>query len=376
MSMKTKKIAVGALLFLLAGTMTGCGKTKIDVMEDLEVAFSGVDGYGTAAITNEYDWEEEALEAIGGSDPEDVSFLGDMMKIESAVSFEISPSEGLSNGDTVTVKVSVDNEKIKKYRVAFKAGEKKFTVEGLKEIEQLDLFENVDVEFQGVAPYVKASIKNESGGAPVYVGYTLDKSENLTVGDAVTVTAEYDENRLLEQGYTVGEETKEFVVPECDRYVTRLAEIPEEMTGKMNKQFEDALRADAAKNWSEDEHIKSIECIGNYLLTPKDGIDISDKNIFYGVYKVVAENPEQEVSYYSYCMFRNIIVLKDGTCSVDLAGYRMPEGAAWLYGKINGEAFYAGEKYWYVGYEKLDSLFNNCVTKNIEQYEYESSVTE
>lgn len=375
MDMKAKKIAVGALLLLLAGTMTGCGKTKIDVMEDLEVSFSGVDGYGTAAITNKYDWEEEALEAIGG-DPEDVSLLGDMMKIESAVSFEISPSEGLSNGDKVTVKTSVDNEKVKKYKIAFKTGEKEFTVEGLREIEQLDLFENVDVEFQGIAPYVNAHIKNGSSGAPVYVGYTLDKSENLTVGDTVTVTAEYDENRLLEQGYTAGEGTREYVVPECDRYVTELAEIPEEMVGKMNKQFEDAFRADVAKNWVEDEHINSIEYIGSYLLTPKDGIDAGEKNIYYGVYKVTAENPEQEVPYYSYCMFSNIILLRDGTCSVDLADYRMPSGSLWLYGELRGEAFYAGENSWYVGYEKLDSLFNNCVTKNIEQYEYESSVTE
>ena len=30
--------------------------------------------------------------------------------------------------------------------------------------------------------------------------------------------------------------------------------------------------------------------------------------------------------------------------------------------------------YYYYGYEETDLLFNNCVTKNIEQYEYESTV--
>ena len=75
MKMKTKKIAAGAVLLLLAGTVSGCGKTEIDAMEKLDVSFSGVDGYGTALVTNKYDWEEEVLEAIGGDDPEDVSLL-------------------------------------------------------------------------------------------------------------------------------------------------------------------------------------------------------------------------------------------------------------------------------------------------------------
>ena len=61
--MKTKKIAAGAVLLLLAGTVSGCGKTEIDAMEKLDVSFSGVDGYGTASVTNKYDWEEEVLEA-------------------------------------------------------------------------------------------------------------------------------------------------------------------------------------------------------------------------------------------------------------------------------------------------------------------------
>ena len=52
----------------------------------------------------------------------------------------------------------------------------------------------------------------------------------------------------------------------------------------------------------------------------------------------------------------------------------MPTGSA-FFGMVNGEAFTKGS-YYYNGYEETDSLFNNCVTKNIEQYEYESSVAE
>ena len=314
MKMKTKKIAAGAVLLLLAGTVSGCGKTEIDAMEKLDVSFSGVDGYGTASVTNKYDWEEEVLEAIGGDDPEDVSLLGDMMKIESAVSYEVFPDEGLSNGDMVTVKVTADNEMVKEYKIAFKAGEKEFTVGGLKEVEQLDLFETVDVEFEGFAPYVKASIKKGNSSAPVYVTYSLDKSENLTMGDVVTVTAEYDENRLLEQGYTVKESMKEYVVPECDRYAAQLAQIPSDTMGKMQGQIEDAIRAKGG------DELTGMEYIGSYFLSLKPGMDGRCYNAVYVLYKVEetdVENPDEMVQYYTYGRFEDLIILKDGTCSVD-----------------------------------------------------------
>lgn len=375
MNRKLGKIAVMVLLVLLAGAVTGCGKTEIDVMENLEVEFNGVDGYGTARLVNEYDWEDVAYEAIGGDDSEDISLLRDMMKIEGAVSFELYPNEDLSNGDEVTVRAVVDNEAVGEYKIKFKAGEKKFTVDGLKELEQIDLFENVDVEFQGIAPYVTASINRGNSDRDIYVNYSIDKDKNLAVGDSVTVTAEYREDLLLEKGYVAGNSTKEYVVPDSDKYVTQLAEIPEDTINKMNKQFEDALRADIAKNWAENESLKSVDYAGCYLLTAKDGMNVRDKNVFYGVYKIEVDNTENEFFYYSYCMFKNIIILKDGTCSVDLTDYKMPSGSSWIFGKVSGEAFYKGN-YWYVGYEEIDSLFNNCVTKNIEQYEYESNIIE
>ena len=92
------------------------------------------------------------------------------------------------------------------------------------------------------------------------------------------------------------------------------------------------------------------------------------------IYKISVENSENNFDFYTYCRFKDIIVLADGTCSVDLTNYTMPTGSAFL-GMVNGEAFTKGS-YYYNGYEETDSLFNNCVTKNIEQYEYESSVAE
>lgn len=60
--------------------------------------------------------------------------------------------------------------------------------------------------------------------------------------------------------------------------------------------------------------------------------------------------------------------------SVVLTYYDMPLGSG-MFGIVSGEAFQKGNR-WYEGYEEIDSLFNNCITTNIEKYEYESTVEE
>ena len=259
----------------------------------------------------------------------------------------------------MTVKVTADNEAVKEYKIAFKAGEKEFTVGGLKEVEQLDLFETVDVQFEGSAPFVKASIKNGNSSVPVNVRYSLDKSENLTVGDVVTVTAEYDEDRLLEQGYTVKEGIKEYAVPECDRYATQLAQIPSDTMGKGG------------------DELTGMEYIGSYFLSLKPGMDGRCYNAVYVLYKVEekdVENPDEMVQYYTYGRFEDLIILQDGTCNVDLSKYKLPEGSAFSKNICSGDIFWRG-KYYYVGFENMDTMFHRCVTENMEKYEYESDVT-
>lgn len=367
----SKMLAIGAFMGLMAGTMTGCGKTEIDVMEGLTVEFNGIDGQGTASLSNKYFWEEDAFEAAGISDSDDLSLLGKMAAIEAAVSYEVSPKENLSNGDEVTVRADVDNETAGEYKIKFTAEEKKYTVKGLKEIEQIDLFENIDVEYQGVAPYVKAYIQNGNNNLPVYVSYTLDKNENLSGGDTVTVKAEYDASQLLERGYTAGDGTKEFVVPECDEYITKLSQIPDDTMAKMKKQIEDAIQAEG---W---DTVTSVEFAGNYFLSLKPGMNGRDYNAVYVLYKIEdvdMENPDEQLYFYTYGKFSNLVLLKDGTCSVDLSRYEMPSGSAFSKRIFSGDIFWRGD-YYYVGFEDIDTMFNKCVTQNIESYEYESNVT-
>lgn len=366
------------LFFVLLATMgllTGCGKKRIDIMEDIIVRFDGYDGYGTAKLENEYSWEAEAFEAAGIESIDGLDSLGNALNIELAVQYELVPDSGLSNGDQVTVKASISDTMLEGYDFELISKEERtFTVSGLKEIQEVDLFENVDIEFSGIAPYAKAQIVNSNTDSyPGVIRYSLDKENNLKVGESITLSVEYDEERLHMTGYKAIEDKKEFVVPELDKYVASIDEIPQDTLDKMTKQLEDALHAQVANAWVEKDTLESIKYVGSYLLRPKENQAVFENNILYNIYKVSVKNSENTFEFYTYCRFKDIIVLADGTCSVDLTNYTMPTGSA-FFGMTSGEAFQKGS-YYYYGYEETDSLFNNCVTKNIEQYEYESTVT-
>ncbi|MCM1386450.1 MAG: hypothetical protein NC231_03920 [Bacillus sp. (in: Bacteria)] len=374
--MKKRKITVGIVMTLCFLILTGCGTKKIDVMESVTLTYNGVNGYGTADIENAYDWEKEALEQAGVKEIENFSSLGDALMIEMSVSYTVSPNENLSNGDEVTVTAVVDNEAVKEYGIKFVAEEKKFKVEGLPEVQYVDLFENIDVSYTGIAPNVTAHIADANTDTYVQgIRYVLDKTDNLNIGDKVTVTAEYDKSKLLEKGYMAESDTKEFEVSNVAKYVVELSEIPDSVLESMKSQMEDAMKAHVASKWDEIESMKDMEYVGSYLLTAKDSMQMyNEHNMIYLIYKIEVDNSENNFFFYSYCRYNDLIILEDGTCSVDISNYRMPQGSS-FFGNVSGEAFNKG-KYYYLGYEKIDSLFNNCVTANIEYYNYESTVEE
>ena len=82
------------------------------------------------------------------------------------------------------------------------------------------------------------------------------------------------------------------------------------------------------------------------------------------IYKISATNPDPEetIEYYYYVRYDNIMFLPDGTCSVDIDDCTTPMG-----GWFSPESFQVGN-YTYSGYESLESLFNKCVTENIDSF--------
>ena len=119
-------VAAATAGFVLS--LTGCSKT-VDFLQYADVTFDGLNGQATATINVDYNKIRT-----------DVFGKGKTMMGE--VNYEVTPSENLSNGDTVTLSVEVSDYFQKENKVTAKAASKEITVSGLKEPEMVDRHSN------------------------------------------------------------------------------------------------------------------------------------------------------------------------------------------------------------------------------------------
>ena len=452
---KICSIAMTMLSLSMCAVLTGCGRTKINLNDYLTVDYNGYDTVGTASSSFDLDrmiTENPSAFGLKGEVSE-MDLLGVEMQIADSLKGTLNQTSNLSNGDNITYQWNIsDEESIKeKYPVDFSHEDTSYTISGLEQPEEFDPFENITIEYSGIAPNGTANI-NTSGAVVDGLIYMADKTADLKNGDVITITVSASDNsssnspawtdyvdeseiygyELDDEGYegyidsngdfhrfedvvkennnnnnnnnnnsnidsnlknycrkkgkipTVSE--KEYTVDGLTSYVMAIDEIPKDMQEKMQSQANDSLQSYSA-GWEEDVSMKESEFIGYYLLTAKEGFSANPYNTIYLVYRYTAsihayvrggssdEKVDGEETYYIFYRYSDIKLLEDGTCSVDLSSGKMCDNSCESnYGYPSGWGFSVFYKF--KGYPDLDSMFNECVTKNIETYNYENTVAE
>lgn len=380
-------VAVIALIIILANR-----KTTINLADYINVEFSGYDTLGTAQVSIDYDaLKQDYGDKIKyyGTDTFANSYMDPYeIFIEECVNGTLDTNDNLTSGDTVTYTWDCDEELAKSdFKIKLKAKDTTYTVSGLEPVKEIDPFENIEVIYEGTAPRGSASVKNNSTDEYISgLNFEVEPSNNLNNGSKVVVSVSdiwgQDVVNYYVENYGIKLTTteKEFTVEGLGSYITSLDEIPEDTLTKMKSQSEDALKAYAAQVWDKRESLDRMTYIGNYLLSPKIS-ENGDSNIVYMVYKVQAsdnyekENIHDNFSYYYYTSFKDVAILPDGTCSLDLNEYNTPSDS--FKRKVQyGKNIYNYDSYFYKGYETLDALFNKCVTSYVDNYEYEANVTD
>ncbi len=219
------------------------------------------------------------------------------------------------------------------------------------------------------------------------VTYEVEPSKNLSNGDVVTITANIDKSAA--EGYAfqlIGEEIT-VTVEGLAAYVESISDIPEDMLNKMKAQADDIIKSNC-EGWDNENSLASSEYLGSYCLSVKEGFSANPNNRICLVYKNTANmtgllesafaNGDDSTysgaeEYYTYVYFENVIILPDGTPSVDLSAARVcPYECNSDYGYYT---WLGTRNYTFNGYKDLDSMFSDCVTKNIEKYNYENTVS-
>ncbi len=374
--MKSKFIATGIIAASMLTIMSGCGRTDINMNDYLTISYEGYDTIGTASYSIDVEkLISDNYEAFGIEEGDELEALAVFEDIDDLISGELDKKENLTNGDKITFKWDDSNkEDIEddfKVRLTFE--DKTATIDSLEKAQKINPFDYFQLSFEGTAPN-GCAVKTVDEKLPVNIFFELDKDSNLNIGDKIKVTASSSGNaddfaaECLRNGYIITETEKEYTVEGIAKYAMAIADIPKESYDKLDSHGKDMLKADSA-DWDTPESFKKCTLIGNYMLTPKADVSSASGNEIMFIYQIDVENGDTKFSYYDYVKYRNIILLADGTCSFDLSAAETPD-----VGFFGGDENFKKDDLFYPGYEDLDSLFNNHVTKYIDQFDYESTI--
>lgn len=310
---------------------------EVDPFEDVNVTFSGYDGYGAATV-------------------EDNSPYG--------LSYNLSnTASDLSNGDVVTLTVSTDNGSdlqdycIENYGFVPTATSRDYTVSGLEEAQTIDLFEDLDVTVEGRSPYLSLSILGKYNNDGIY--YRLEDSDqngNLKAGDTVTIKAlasglftNYDLNDycLKNLGGLPASETYTYTIgADAPAYITDASQLSGAVLDALKTEAQDQFDADSK---DRDLTVNSVNYYGYYLLTAKQYDNWSDYNRVYLLQEVNYTLGGETATHYNAVRFSNVFIDTDGACHFD--------------GVKN-----LGDWFWDTGLESIYDFESEYITPNVADY--------
>ena len=324
-------MAVGVLIY-----MVGFAKfTYINLSELTQASVSGYNGHGTLYT--------ETYPMAGYED------FFDTVSVSILDTDEVK-NGSLSNGDRIEIEYTYNKALAKEKKIRVRGSSEFVSIKDLPEGTMLSLdqlFEGVNIEYEGVAPVVKATLVAEpSNELLADVTYSIvDEKDYYDDGDVIRVRADFDEAGAVEKAFAVEKGpngyVKEFTVSGVDRYLTDPSQIPQELLDQMKEYGatlfgtsqgdanEYGLRLFMAAGtmyntsggnytfaWRTPVYISSyFTCINEEHLGDP-GNQINDVKVVYDT--GVVQSDGKAVAAEAVVSFKDIIMKADGTVSVDL----------------------------------------------------------
>ena len=354
---------------------------KLDLNEFASIEYTGYDTVGEAKFNFDYDKFNEKYEKKLRYTKAGKLLYGETEPVDAFQKIMTSYAKNgrvierdLKNGDSVSFnwreslillltesfKVEIDNDKLEG------------TVQGLKAASTVDVFKDVELVYRGTAPNITVSI--DSGSNPYGLRFRVDKNSGVSNGDTITITTSRGSNLnkyLLENyGVLAESDSKTVTVSGVASMAQKPEDISSDMMTKLQKQADATNDARLAKDITgSDEKLVSAECIGYYFLTAKTGsanqMVFVYRNVVHNTHSYNKKTYSKDNVFFSFCYISNITVLPDGSSSVDLSSFRMYTGKNVQFKSTTGY-----KSWYYYGFEDIDSLKNQAVTRNIDRYDF------
>lgn len=364
-----------AFICIIVFAITSLGKTTVDMSKYYEISIKGFNGYAKASISETID-PYTALKAEGKIKSEN-SLDSALSSTLNAYAFfadidgKLSKTQNISNGDTIKLTFTYNKELAKKLKFKVKNTTIKLKVSGLEEGKKIDPFADLELTFTGVSPNGKVTVNNNNGDDFIRrINYSVDKKSKLKNGDTIVVTASYNEDYAIENGYIVTATTKEYQVSGLPYYLDDKATISAENKTAFEKEFKDridailASRAESIYNefgdsvyGGETPTVGTPQLVKGYLLSMKNTDNYySTYNKLVIVYKVdITEQPGK----YSYNLEK--FGKRTGYVAVEFTNAGISSEGILL---NSSTSVYSG----YKASDSMDELENDLVTVNKSSY--------
>ena len=293
------------LLLLTAGVLCyalfmAAGNRVEEILLDpyTELSIEGADGYGRASAGFDGDSFREKLEEemlSGGTDlsTEEIHELAQMVSSEPRFKYSVEKAdeddgkdekasylENISNGDTVTLNVTISEEmqelmREKGFSIAFDCNPLVMTAAGLPKAEAYDPFAELEVGFSGVEGNGMASAAYH-GQYPI--SFSCVPGENLHNGDHIQVqgafSSDYDMDRFISDFQVVPSSLeKEYIVSGLLINPTTIKDFTVEHLQQLSERARNAAMILIKEDYGEDEEIVRIENAGMYYAYSGDNTD-------------------------------------------------------------------------------------------------------
>jgi hypothetical protein len=231
----------------LALSLTGCSK-NVDFLQYADVTFDGINGQATATVN--VDYNKIGTDVFDkGKTQTDMDEARTETAMMGEVNYEVTPSENLSNGDTVTLSVEISDYFQKEYKVTAKAASKEITVSGLQEPEMVDPFDDsifttifsenpeegkVSFEIIGTIPELRLNLINDAPeDSPLknlqYYVDDFDTYKEYSEDDTIALHVKPKAPQDFAKKYALTHDTIEIPVKGAPKYIRSVDEVTQDV---------------------------------------------------------------------------------------------------------------------------------------------------
>lgn len=260
------KIAVPVVLLavLIVIKVRMSSDDKLILARYVLVTFDGFDGRAGATAVLDDMGLYSALAGSGAGEEEKLKYE-DFVK---SVTYRLDKTQGLKNGDELTVEVDYDESIAHKLKIKADKMPRTVQVSGLETGTELDVFAGLKIITGGISPYVYVTYSNESDNKYLAsLEYEISRTSGLAIGDEITIRCNIDRNAAKGQGYYFENSEMTYTIEQADKYIDNPAELDMEVLDGIVKENIEVIAEEVADTT---KHM-SYEVTGNMNYLFRDG---------------------------------------------------------------------------------------------------------